>query len=91
MGDHFENFKSDLSPQSLYIDILENFKLENSLLNMLPIALKYKKQIVESGILDYVKAIPKNKRLFAAFGTIAIGITSYFYFKNGKKTKDKGE
>lgn len=78
----------------LYDELLSEFDLQHSLLNMLPMLLKYREQIGDLGFLKGIKNSPKKR--FAVITLGAVGAALYTYFslsvreekkQNRRKTK----
>ncbi len=87
----------EASTPVIYDELLSQFDLQHSLLNMLPMALKYREQI---GNIEFVKSIKNspNKRFAAiTFGAVATALYTYFRLSKNeakrstpeKKKKDK--
>ncbi len=75
-----EKIKSTTNMQDVYDEILEDFDLQHSLMNMLPLVLKYRDYILNSRIAQKVKGTVKKPR-FLFFTAFAGVFSSVFYLK----------
>ena len=82
------NLKEKSSPQNIYNEILEEFKLENSLFTLLPLALKYKQLII-----DKVSNIsPKyRKAIYVIGGGLIAGLVSFWIYKRKTNSNSNQE
>ena len=73
--------------QNVYDEILSEFNVQHSLMNMLPIVLKYKNQLMN------IKLSKKNKkRVFISIGAISSAVLTYLLLskkRNSNKNKEK--
>lgn len=63
----------------LYDELLSEFDLQHSLLNMLPMILKYREQIGSLGFFKNIKNSPQKR--FAVITLGAVGASLYTYFR----------
>ncbi len=80
-----QKLKSDITPQNIYNEVLTSFKMEQSILNMLPMLLKHRQQIVDSGVLKKFNNAPNKKYFIVAGGSIGIGLLAYWLLLNKNK------
>ena len=82
-------FQDTLSPNYVYNEFLKTIKMDDSLLNLAPQALKLKAPIEQL----FRKRGDTKQMLVALFGSLSAGILSFFALKRKKKTsvprKDK--
>ena len=75
----------------VYDEILSQFDLQHSLMNMLPMILKYKEQIGSVKLFSGLKISTQKRVAFITLGTIGVGLLTYLSFskKPGKKQESK--
>ncbi|MDF1550928.1 MAG: hypothetical protein P1P88_24105 [Bacteroidales bacterium] len=78
---------TNTSPQIVYNEILEKFNLQHSLMNMLPLLLKYKDQIANLKLITAIKKSPKKRAGIIVLGSLITGITTYLYINKKNSTK----
>jgi len=77
---------SQSNVQDVYNELLSEFNLQHSLLNMLPLVLKYKNQ------LSNIKISKKNKsKIFISLGAVSSAILTYFLLSNKKSNNINNE
>ena len=70
--------------QNIYNEILSEFNLQHSILNMMPMALKYKNQ------LSNIKLSKENKKkAIIAIGAITSAALTYFFLSNKQNSQNK--
>ncbi len=79
-----EKLTNKANISSVYDEMLSEFNLQHSLMNMLPIVLKYKNQ------LSNIKISKKNRRrVFISLGAVSSAVLTYFLLS--KKNNNKNE
>ena len=75
----------------VYDEILSQFDLQHSLMNMLPMILKYKEQIGSVKLFSGLKISTQKRVAFITLGTIGVGLLTYLSLskKPGKKQESK--
>ncbi len=79
----------------IYDEILSQFDMQHSLMNMLPMVLKYREQIGSIGLLKGIKNSPRKRMAVITLGAMAAGLWAYFSLskkeekKQQKKSKEK--
>ncbi len=76
----FNSLKDVSTSQNIYNEILEGFNVKNSLLTLLPLALKYKDLIVKK-----VSKMKSKNTIWAVAGGLGVALLGYFYYRNSKK------
>ncbi len=77
----------------VYDEILSQFDLQHSLMNMLPLVLKYKEQIGSVKLFSGLRISTQKRVAFITLGTIGVGLLTYLSLskKSGKKQEPKEE
>lgn len=78
---------TNTSPQIVYNEILEKFNLQHSLMNMLPLLLKYKDQIANLKLISAIKKSPKKRAGMIVLGSLITGIATFLYINKKNSTK----
>jgi|GEM_PF-2342061 hypothetical protein len=76
------------SPQLVFDEVLEKFELQNSLLNLAPILLKYRHQLAGLNFFSKIRNSPRRKFIIIAIGAVLAGVTAYFYLNRKKQTSE---
>lgn len=77
----------EASTPAIYDELLSQFDLQHSLLNILPLVLKYREQIGNIGFIKEIKNSPQKRFAFITFGAIVTGL--FTYFSLSKKSRNK--
>jgi len=82
------SLRQKVNPQTLFTELLGKFGVENSLLNMLPLLMKYRQQIQETGIPEKISGALKNKKtLKYILLSASAGFFGYLFVNELKKVK----
>lgn len=77
----------EASTPVIYDEILSQFDLQHSLLNMLPMVLKYREQIGSIGFIKDIKNSPNKRFAAITFGAVITALFTYFSLsKNSTKS-----
>ena len=69
----------------IYDEILSQFDLQHSLMNMLPLILKYRDQLGGIKLLNSIKNSPSKRRAVITLGAVGAGLWAYFSMPDRKK------
>ncbi len=83
IGNRVDYITLNTSVQNIYEEVLEKFNLQHSLMNMLPMFLKYKDVILNSKLVNNVKTGVKKPKFI--FWTSLVGIMGTLVFFKTKK------
>lgn len=79
-----DRITTNINPHDVYDEILEQFNLQQSLLNMLPMFLKYKEYIVNAPLIGkIIKNAKKPKFIFIS--SLLGGFFTLFYIKKRRQ------
>ena len=75
----------------VYDEILSQFDLQHSLMNMLPMLLKYKEQIGSVKLFNAIKTSAGKRVAFITLGAISAGLLTYLSISKKSEKKQKSE
>lgn len=88
-----KKFTGKTTAPIVYDEILSQFDLQHSLMNMLPMVLKYREQLGGINLLKGVKNSPRKRTAIIILGAMGAGLLAYFSLskKAEKKQEKKAE
>ncbi len=83
IGKRIDRISTKANPQDVYDEILEQFNLQHSLMNMLPIFLKYKQFLLNTSLARKAKKKAKKPK-FMVLSSLAGTLSTIWYIKKRK-------
>lgn len=84
-----EKISKNTTTPIVYNELLSQFDLQHSLMNMLPMVLKYKDQIGNVKLFRGIRNSPQKRITFITLGAIGVGLLTYLSLS--KKSERKQE
>jgi len=79
----------DTKAPDIYDEILSQFDLQHSLMNMLPLILKYREQIGNIKFVKDIKNSPRKRFAVITLGAVAASLLTYFHLSKKSESKQK--
>jgi len=85
-----KKFTGKTTAPIVYDELLSQFDLQHSLMNMLPMVLKYREQLGSVNLLKGIKNSPRKRTAAIILGTMGAALLAYFSLsKKAEKKKDE--
>ncbi len=81
----FASIKENTTPGNVYNEVLSNFDMQQSLLQLIPVALKYRENIV-----NVYKKLPQRRLILGSLISLFAGIIAYKFYFRKKKQESEG-
>ncbi len=83
IGKRIDRITINTNPDDIYDEILEKFDLQHSIMNMLPMFLKYKQYILNTRLVQKAKENVRKPK-FIILSSLVGGLATIFYIKRRK-------